>query len=152
MNDRARARGQAMTEFALVFPIFALLLFGIIDLGRFVYTGNALNNGAREGARFATVAIRPAECSGLTREQCAIDLATNRSWGVPAEVVTAEVNCRRVAPDGTLGSPLGDPNQCRTNDIFQVTTRTEFNLITPLISQFIGDRTITGDAQMVVNQ
>ena len=56
-----RARGQSMVEFALVLPIFAILLFGIIDFGRYVFTANALNNGAREAARFASVSVFPAE-------------------------------------------------------------------------------------------
>ena len=41
---RRRSRGQALTEFALVLPIFALLLFGIIDVARLAFTMNTLNN------------------------------------------------------------------------------------------------------------
>lgn len=44
-----------MAEFALVAPIFFLLLFGIIDFGRYVYYVQILNNAAREGARYAIV-------------------------------------------------------------------------------------------------
>jgi Flp pilus assembly protein TadG len=47
--------GQAMVEFALVAPMFLLLLFSIIDFGRAVYYIQALNNAAREGARYAIV-------------------------------------------------------------------------------------------------
>ena len=42
-------------EFALVFPIFFLILFSIIDFGRYVYYVQILNNAAREGARYAIV-------------------------------------------------------------------------------------------------
>ena len=52
---RDRQAGQALVEFALVFPIFFLLLMGIIDLGRFVYTDATLSQAAREGARVAAV-------------------------------------------------------------------------------------------------
>src|SRR5688572_18556354 len=48
-------RGQALVEFALVIPIFLLILFGILDLGRAVYAYATLNNAAREGARVAVV-------------------------------------------------------------------------------------------------
>jgi len=44
-----------MVEFALVAPIFFLLLFGLIDFGRYVYYVQILNNAAREGARYAIV-------------------------------------------------------------------------------------------------
>lgn len=50
-----RRRGQALVEFALVAPIFFLLLFAIIDFGRYVYYVQVLNNAAREGARYAIV-------------------------------------------------------------------------------------------------
>lgn len=52
---RRRARGQALVEFALVAPIFLLMLFSVIEFGRAVYTVHALNNAAREGARYAIV-------------------------------------------------------------------------------------------------
>jgi Flp pilus assembly protein TadG len=50
-----RSRGQALVEFALVFPIFMLVLFGIIDVGRYVYVSNSLNEASREGARYGSV-------------------------------------------------------------------------------------------------
>ena len=50
-----RSRGQALVEFAFVAPIFFLLLFAILDFGRYVYYVQILNNAAREGARYAIV-------------------------------------------------------------------------------------------------
>jgi len=46
-------RGQALVEFALVLPIFLLILFGTLDVGRLVYTNSAVSQAAREGARLA---------------------------------------------------------------------------------------------------
>lgn len=50
-----RSRGQALVEFALVAPIFFLLLFGIIEGGRFILYYEALASATRDGARFAIV-------------------------------------------------------------------------------------------------
>lgn len=52
---RPGRRGQALTEFALVAPLFFFLLFSIIEFGRVVYYIQILNNAAREGARYAIV-------------------------------------------------------------------------------------------------
>jgi hypothetical protein len=52
---RGRSRGQTLVEFALVAPLFFLLLFSIIEFGRVVYYSQVLNNAAREGARYAIV-------------------------------------------------------------------------------------------------
>jgi hypothetical protein len=49
------SKGQALVEFALVAPIFFLLLFGIIEGGRFIFYYQTLNNATREGARYAIV-------------------------------------------------------------------------------------------------
>jgi Flp pilus assembly protein TadG len=48
-----RQAGQTLVEFALVLPIFLLLVFGLFDVGRFVYTDATLSQAAREGARLA---------------------------------------------------------------------------------------------------
>src|SRR4026208_1684579 len=50
-----RSRGQARAEFALVAPIFFLVLFAIIEAGRFIFYYETLNNATREGARYAIV-------------------------------------------------------------------------------------------------
>ena len=42
-------------EFALVLPIFLLLLFGAIELGRAYLDKHLLTNAAREGARVGTL-------------------------------------------------------------------------------------------------
>jgi len=56
---RRRERGQALPEFALVVPIFLLVLFGIIQLG-FLFAGqNGMSNAAREAARYASTLPTP---------------------------------------------------------------------------------------------
>lgn len=55
LRARTRRRGQAMVEFAIVLPVFVLLLFGIIEGGRFIFYYEVLNNATREGARYAIV-------------------------------------------------------------------------------------------------
>ncbi len=48
-----RDGGQTLVEFALVLPVFLLLLFGLLDVGRMVFTNSTLSQAAREGARLA---------------------------------------------------------------------------------------------------
>jgi hypothetical protein len=48
-------RGQALVEFALVAPVFFLLLFAVIEGGRFILYYETLANATREGARYAIV-------------------------------------------------------------------------------------------------
>jgi Flp pilus assembly protein TadG len=55
MTRHDKPRGQAMVEFALVIPVFILLMVGIFDLGRVVWVNDTLNTAAREAARYAIV-------------------------------------------------------------------------------------------------
>jgi len=57
-----RGPGQALVEFALVFPIFILALFSVIVLGLFVFYNQQLENAAREAARYAAVHSTTAQC------------------------------------------------------------------------------------------
>jgi Flp pilus assembly protein TadG len=50
-----RRRGQALVEFALVLPIFLIMLMAVVDIGRAIWAQNSLAAAAREGARYAIV-------------------------------------------------------------------------------------------------
>ena len=46
-------RGAVAVEFALIAPIFLLIVFGMVDFSRAFYTLNAVSSAVREGARTA---------------------------------------------------------------------------------------------------
>lgn len=47
--------GQTLVEFALVLPLILLVVVGVFDAGRAVYTNSTLSQAAREGARLGAV-------------------------------------------------------------------------------------------------
>src|SRR5512135_486212 len=46
------AQGQAMVELALTLPMLFLILFGVVDLGRWSMAYVAIANASREAARY----------------------------------------------------------------------------------------------------
>jgi Flp pilus assembly protein TadG len=48
---RRNRQGAAAVEFALVAPVFFLMIFGMIEFGRAIMVQQVLTNAAREGAR-----------------------------------------------------------------------------------------------------
>ena len=54
MNKKS-TKGQSLVEFALILPLFMLIVLGIFDFGRAIYAYSALHNAAREGARYGAV-------------------------------------------------------------------------------------------------
>lgn len=55
MRRHQGRRGQAMVEFALVVPLFVLVVIGIFEGARAMYTYNALSNAVTESLREAIV-------------------------------------------------------------------------------------------------
>jgi Flp pilus assembly protein TadG len=161
------AGGQTLVEFALVLPLFLLLIFGLIDVGRLVYMNSTISQAVREATRVAAV---EASWIGSTRSDC------NQPAGpiCPANLaafradVLAAAN-RMVAPFG----PIADADlytSCATTPPSPVTTTTcnyvadevadqfasvrtelDFSPLTPVISSFFSSITTSGSSTMVIN-
>lgn len=54
-NSNSNERGTTMAEFALISSVFFMIIFGIIEFGRLLYTHNALTDATRRGARYAVL-------------------------------------------------------------------------------------------------
>lgn len=65
-HGRELTRGQALVEFALILPLFIMVLVGIIVLGMIVFFNQQLTNAAREAARFAAISSASAQCPVLS--------------------------------------------------------------------------------------
>jgi len=55
-NRTSRDEGVAAVEFALILPVLALILFGVLEFGRVWSQYQVFQGAAREGARCAAVA------------------------------------------------------------------------------------------------
>ncbi len=51
----SKANGQSLVEFAMVIPVFLMILFAIFDFGFMAFSRLTLINATREGAHAATV-------------------------------------------------------------------------------------------------
>jgi hypothetical protein len=52
---RTAFRGQTLVEFALVLPLFVILVLAAFEGGRYVFYSEMLNHATREGARYAII-------------------------------------------------------------------------------------------------
>ena len=138
-TSRTRARGQGLTEFALIVPVVILLLLGIIDFGRAIYAYNTIGNASRVGVRVAIVNQNgpglgcvsgtngaPANTTQVSAQDCAQQAAVALPGAVAAVTyrdITDTSNCSPVAV-GCLAV---------------VTTTYTFRPITPIISNIVGN-------------
>jgi Flp pilus assembly protein TadG len=154
-RNRRRSRGQALVEFALILPVLVLVVFGIIDFGRYVHTQNSLNEASREGARAGAVRELPAECGTQARDACAMTIARSRLIGVTG-TSTPVVTCSRVTQldlnndDELDQAPVSPASNCQARNLFKVTVTNSFTLLTPVIAQFLGSQTLRGETQVTV--
>ena len=47
-----KTRAQAMVEFAIALPVLLLLLFGILETGRFLFIYSSIVTASRQAARY----------------------------------------------------------------------------------------------------
>jgi hypothetical protein len=87
-SGRARPAGQTLPEFALALPIFLLVVFGVFDAGRLVYTNSVLSQAAREGARLAAT---EAAWIGVPGSACVPDESAIGAGNPGAHVCPADV-------------------------------------------------------------
>ena len=97
-SSRHRIRGQSLVEFALVLPIFILLMAGIADVGIGLFQYMNVINGARVGARFATL-----NATNPSAVQNAVQSSGNGSSA------TVTVSCWSVAGNGGTQVPTTAP-------------------------------------------
>ena len=128
-----REDGQAMVEFALILPIFLLILCGIIDFGWLFYNQLSLNNACREGARYAVV---------NTAEDASTQAIINH---IENSTTTVFAN------DGVdIEITYTAPNDPTSGDI-KVTLEAEISFFTPVLSTVMGkEKTITSTVIMKV--
>ena len=124
---RHAGRGQSLVEFALVLPIFLLIVMGIVDLGRGVFAYNSVTNGAREAARLAIVNQDAASVQARGVSQVAIAETATPNITVSYRQPTPNAN----PASNAVCSPVN------VGCIAVVTFQTTFKPITPILSGFL---------------
>jgi len=143
---RARSRGQAIVELALIIPLMLLLIATASDLGRLFHSRVVITNAARAGAleagRHPTSYVSGAGCdANVNRIMCAV---VAESTGSLLNVTPADV------------SVSCDPSPCAEalGNVVRVTVRGQFSLITPFLGMFFPGQTFglsdTATAQIAV--
>ena len=141
-------RGQSLVEFALIVPIFVLVMVGIFDVGRAVFAFNTINQAAREAARLAIVdqtvlhiqdeAIKSSVSLGVQAADVLVDFRDRDTPEVAG-------SCTGVAADPitTLHSIV---------DCFAVVrVQYEWNAATPFLGALMGTLQMEGESRFQVD-
>jgi len=125
---RRNRRAAAAVEFAIVAPVFLLMVFGMIEYGRMVMVYQVITNASREGARVAVL-------DGATTSS--VTTATT-SYLTAAMITGATIT---VAPNPPANAQYGDP--------VTVTVSIPFSQVSWLPSpMYLGSHTLTSATVM----
>ena len=94
--------GAVAVEFALVFPILVMLVFGIIAFGIVLSQQVTLGNAVRDGARFGTVGLfsaGPTPPNQTCRDVIALTRSNANSLAMKGESAVTVVVTRGASPD-----------------------------------------------------
>ncbi len=112
---RPGSRGQSLAEFALVFPLFILLLAAMVDFGVGLYGYMTVSNAVRDGGRLGATACTALTCSNAVKARVtAASGGLVQAGDVSVSCTTAAgaaIGCTRsttVPPDPQNGVVNGD--------------------------------------------
>lgn len=128
-------KGTSLVEFALILPVLALILFGLLDFAKAFNYWNDQTHLAAEGARWAVVNSNPG--SGTLQQYLQQQADTSELRGLATVCVSFPNN-----PDTGTSGQVGDP--------VMVTVRSRYTWIPFVASKasLSPSTTITGTATM----
>jgi Flp pilus assembly protein TadG len=121
-----------MLEFAIVLPVFLLMIIGMIEFGRAVMIHQILVNAAREGARAAVI-------PGATNADVT---SAVEKW-----LVTLDAPGRQIAISDENGDAI-DLATANSRDIVRVSVSVPYNEVGVGISSYFMDSTRSAFSQM----
>jgi Flp pilus assembly protein TadG len=126
--DRAnhRQRGAALVEAVLLMPLLLILLFGIVDVGRVVYTKITLHDAAQEGSVYG--AYNPGNATQ-----------------VQTRVVESMDSLSLATSDVTITCP--NP----PGGVIRVTVQTDVSMFTPLFTGWTVTLSSSVDGDVLTN-
>lgn len=128
-----------MVEVAVCFPVFLLILMGIIEFGRAMSVNQMLNSASRIGCRAAM-----------------LDGSTNSSvTSVVKQYVVSTIGCQpasvtvaiTVTADQT-GAELSDVSKATTGDMIRLNVSVPFADVSWSVKEWMGASTIRGQCSM----
>ena len=149
---RFGSRGQSLVEFALILPIFLLMIMGIVDAGRLIYTFNTVSNAARDGARIAIVNQSDhgtTTCDTASATAWPVGCAVVSGIGLDLQPTDVQIEYHDYT-DTTDCSLPNTPPQIGCIAVVKVTGT--FQPLTPIIGQIIGTMDVSSTTKMPVER
>ena len=127
-----KEEGAGLVEFAILAPLFVMLLFGLLEFGLAIYNKGVITNASREGARFGVVYATPRKTQGeiVARVQ---EYLTKAGF-------TDTANINVTGAQSSSGNPLS----------VTVTYPYQFQVLPNFVANFTGSPNLTANTVMLM--
>jgi Flp pilus assembly protein TadG len=134
-----RRRGSAMVEVAVCFPVFLMILLGIIEFGRAMSVNQLLNSAARMGCRAAIL-----DGSTNTTVSNSVKQQVSNLVGCAQSVVTVAI----AVTDGATGTAVTDLSGAGTGDVIKIDVAVPFSSVSWSVAKYLRTRSVRGECAM----
>jgi Flp pilus assembly protein TadG len=126
-----RTAGQSLVEFALVFPLFILLVAGMVDFGLGLYNYMTVNNAVRDGARLGATACSALACTNAVKARVT---AASNAMVSPSDVTVTCAKAGGGAVPCTRNTtiPPTAQNGAKTGDSVTVRAQFTYHMVWPI--------------------
>jgi Flp pilus assembly protein TadG len=131
--------GSATVELAVCFPIFMVILLGIVEFGRAMSVNQMLNSAARIGCRAAIL-----DGSTNTNVTSVVKQHVTNTLGCQS----SSVNVAITATSSKNGATLSDVSQASTGDLIQLDVFVPFGDVSWGVKRWMGTANVRGECSM----
>lgn len=131
--------GSAMVEVAVCFPVFLMILMGIIEFGRAMSVSQMLNSASRIGCRAAILdGSSNSSVTSAVKQHVTNTIGCQQSSVIVAVTVTSS----------ETGATLSDVSAASTGDMIQLNVSVPFADVSWSVKNYMGASTIRGACSM----
>lgn len=141
-NKTTNRGGAAAVEFAVLLPLFLMLVFGTWEMGAALTAGTKLNAAVREGGRLASMdyedSLAPGQTPNQKVEQDIKAFLTASS--IPGDKVTVNITH---ADGPSAGAPFDLQNPDNYLKLFRITASVQYEEISSFPVDYMAGETLT---------
>ncbi len=132
-------RGSAMVEVAVCFPVFLLIILGVIEFGRAMSVNQLLNSAARIGCRSAIL-------DGSSNS--AVSSTVKNHVASTVGCSTSSVSVTITTTNGSTGASITDVSSAKTGDVIRIIVSVPFSSVSWAVARYLSSSSVKGECSM----
>lgn len=139
-NRPAQRTGAALVEMAMTFPLFLMVILGIVEFGRGMMVSQLMTNAAREGARQAVM-------TGSTNEE--VETTIKDFLTSTMSISESDIDIQiEITPAANNPDPNGSLANANSRDLVSITVQVPFSKVSYIAGEYLNSTQMIGQCAM----